>query len=98
MIPRFLCCGKCAISVSFFFFQLPDSASHFPEHHLRNVAGGGAQDGNGLYGIEVIEMGKALGRDIPIRVISAADQEHISYAVGQSILQPHPQAVAVQVL
>ena len=64
---------------------LPLSASHralnFPQKHTGNVIGGFPQDGDGVRGVEVHDMGEVLRLEEFLCVISAAGEHHVGYAV-----------------
>ena len=64
---------------------LPLGASHraldFPQKHAGNVVGGFPQDGDGVRGVEVHDMGEVLRLEELLRIISTAGEHHVSHAV-----------------
>ena len=81
IIPAGSPLGKCAIL--FRPVQTQNGAGNLPQGHLRNVADGCAQDGQGFRGIEFTDVLKIAFNEIETRVTTAPGQEHKADAVFQ---------------
>nr|WP_082736178.1 hypothetical protein [Syntrophomonas wolfei] len=71
--------GKCATLLLFRFLQILDCGLDFPQEHFGYVAGGCAQAGNGVEGVEVKHALKILKTQILVGIIAATGQEHVSH-------------------
>jgi hypothetical protein len=63
--------GKCVALVSLRFLHVLDRGLDFPQEHFRYVAGGRAQPGNGVEGVEVKDALKILRSQVFIGIVAA---------------------------
>ena len=94
--PVLIC--KCANLIIFFSSQSFDCALNLTEHHLRNIAGASAKDGNDLRRVEIVEMPEIIREVIVSRVDAAAGQNRERNAVCQKPAEAGFQIEVVQFL
>lgn len=63
--------GKCAALLSLRFLHVLDCGLDFPQEHFRYVAGGRAQPGNGVEGVEVKDALKILKGQVFVGIAAA---------------------------
>ena len=75
----------------FFFFssQSLDGTLDLPEHHLRDIAGARAENGNDLRRVEIVEIPEVIGEEVVSRVNAAAGQQHKADAGSHGLAQPN---------
>lgn len=78
--------------------QCRNGTGDFRKTHLSDVAGGYAQGVQGLRRAKVCDTPEIIIREIDRRVYTAADKEHITYAVSDSVSEGDFQIEVVQFL
>ncbi|WP_243120524.1 hypothetical protein [Pelotomaculum sp. FP] len=63
--------GKCAALLALRFLHVLDRGFDFPQEHFRYVAGGRAQAGNGVKGIEIKDALKILKAQVFVGIVAA---------------------------
>jgi hypothetical protein len=63
--------GKCAALVPLRFLHVLDRRLDFPQEHFGYVAGGRAQAGNGVEGIEIKDALKTLKGQVFVGIVAA---------------------------
>jgi hypothetical protein len=71
IVCRALTFGKCAALLSLCFLYVLDRGLDFPQEHFCYVAGGRAQAGNGIKGVEVKGALKILKGQVFVGIVAA---------------------------
>lgn len=87
---------KCAIFPLLRPVQAQNRSGDLPQGHFRNIAHRAAQDGQGLRGVKVIDMGEILAAEIVHGVDAAPGQHDKGHAVLHQALKPCFSAEIVQ--
>ena len=82
--------------IFFFSSQSLDGTLDLPEHHLRDIAGARAENGNDLRRVEIEEIPEVIGEEVVSRVNAAAGQQHKADAGSHGLAQPYLRVQIIQ--